>query len=153
MSRELRDFRGWFGAFVLVLVGLGMGGCNHPVDDSRIRRTTVQEVQTLLERNGDRVLLIDSRAQSEVDAGTIPGSVAIRPGEIDLNRRDPWLEGFSVLVVFAENRGSSSARVVSKRLMMARYRDVRLMEAGIDGWRASGGAVGEAGRRGAARAR
>lgn len=120
-------------------------GCTQKVDDSTIRRTTIAEVQTLLERQGNRLLLIDSRPQDQVAAGTIPGAVSIRPGDITLTQRDPWLNSFSMLVVFGQNPGSTTGRAVAKRLMTARYSDVRLLEAGLDGWKARGLPVGEAG--------
>jgi rhodanese-related sulfurtransferase len=125
------------------------GGCSPKIDDSTIRRTTVAEVQALLERHGDRVLLIDSRTPDQVSGGTISGAIPLRPGDIDLNRRDPWLSSHAMLVVFGQNPGSTTGRAVAKRLMMARYSDVRLMEAGLDAWVAKGlktGAPGTPGK-------
>lgn len=135
-------------AFVVVsMLGLTVLaiGCSPRVDDSTIHRTTIAEVQTLMERQGDRTALLDTRSSDAVAAGTIPGAIPVRPGDIDLRPRDPWLNSFATLVVFGDNPGSTTARAVAKRLMTARYGDVRLMEAGLDGWKARGLPVGEPG--------
>lgn len=149
MSSGLRGF------VVVSMLALGVLviGCTPKVDDSTIRRTTVAEVQTLMERQGNRVALLDSRSSQAVAEGTIPGAVPVRPGDIDQRQRDPWLNSFATLVVFGDNPGSSTARAVAKRLMVARYGDVRLMEAGLDGWKARGLPVGEAGTMGRGPAR
>lgn len=83
-------------------------------------------------------LLLDVRTAEAYAAGHIPGARNIRLPQIDAKEKDPDLDRYNTIIVYDQNRGTASGMAVAKRLLLARYDDVRLFEEGFDAWKRAG---------------
>jgi rhodanese-related sulfurtransferase len=119
-----------------------LGGCMGPrkVSDRDIEVVDLNRVLELIENQRrspeDReLLLIDSRSRSSFESGHIPGARHLPLQEIDPELgRDPEIESYDDIVVYADNPGSPTSKAVAKRLMRLRYDDVRLFAGGLEAW-------------------
>lgn len=83
----------------------------------------------------DALLLIDPRSERRFAEAHIPGARNIRLPQVDPARdRDPGIERFRAIVVYGDDPASASARAMTKRLLAAGYRGVRLYAGGIKEW-------------------
>ena len=89
--------------------------------------------KTVGERDPE-VLIIDARPPSAFAAGHIPGARNIRLNNIDAKERDPALERYKAIIVYGETPGPTIERATAKRLIEARYDDVRWFEDGFQAW-------------------
>ena len=121
---------------LLALSTLTLSGCGPSISDASLRPLGTVELGDQLERNPNRVMLIDARSPSAFRDGTIPGAVnkTLRdvPADVDPRR----FEGYKTVVVFGENPASGSARALAKRLMRAGVSDVYFYAGGYEAWSA-----------------
>ena len=96
------------------------------------------EVMTKTADKPKGVLVMDTRPEDAFAAGHIPGARNLRLRDISGERRDPRLESYKTIIVYADNPGSASAIAMTKRLLSLDYTDVRLMEEGFEGWSSRG---------------
>ncbi len=123
---------------ILIANGAVVPGCAPKVSDRSIRSIGAGEVMTRYAGGASGVLLMDTRPEEAFAEGHLPGARNLRLKDISGERRDPRLEGYKSIVVYAENPASASAIAMTKRLLALEYRNVLLMEEGIEGWRARG---------------
>lgn len=114
------------------------GSCAPKISDQSIRPVSAAEVMTKTADKPKGILVMDTRPEDVFAAGHLPGARNFRLRDVSGERRDPRLEGYKTILVYAENPGSASARAMTKRLLSLDYSDVRLMEEGYEGWTARG---------------
>lgn len=117
---------------------ISTAACSPKISDRSIRPVSAAEVMTRTADKPENVLIMDTRPPETFNAGHIPGARNLRLTDISGERRDPRLEGYKTIIVYADNPGSASAIAMTKRLITLDYKDVRLMEEGYEGWRARG---------------
>ncbi len=105
-------------------------------------RARVEELpaRALLERRrsgDDEALLLDVREPDEVEAGAIPGSVAIPRGLLELQVSTQLPDLNRPVVVVCE--GGARSLLAAETLLSLGYRDVRSLAGGMVAWRESGG--------------
>lgn len=93
------------------------------------------------------MVFVDARPSEAYETARIPGAVSLRLGDLPqpTKRRnrasDPRLTRAGRILVYGDDPGDFAARAVAKRLIALGYDDVSWLEAGIEGWRSSGGRV------------
>ncbi|MFX8278030.1 rhodanese-like domain-containing protein, partial [Acinetobacter baumannii] len=68
----------------------------------------------------------------------IPGARNIRLDTIDAKERDPALDRYKTIIVYGQTPGPTIERSTAKRLIQAKYDDVRWFEDGFKAWEVSG---------------
>jgi rhodanese-related sulfurtransferase len=124
--------------FALVLL-MALGGCGGGVSDKDIKRVSLGEVRSLVERgqtNPNTVLLVDPRPPSQYAAGHIAGARSMELPPMDQKRlgRDPALAAYQTIVVYGNDPASAIAVAMTKRLMALEYDGVRLFAGGLKEW-------------------
>lgn len=123
-------------------VSLALGGCSGKVTDRDITRISVQDAAKPFQRGENAqktgTLLLDARPPDRFALGHLPGAQNIQPFEIDELEKDPALDRYKAIIVYAENRGDGRGMATAKRLVKARYDDIRLLEEGFEAWVAAG---------------
>jgi rhodanese-related sulfurtransferase len=99
-----------------------------------IPQLSVQELAEFLEREPERVALLDVREPSEVLAGALEGSVRIPLGE--LARRTGELDPGKLLVTHC--KGGYRSSIATSVLRRAGFRDIANLTGGFDAWKAAG---------------
>lgn len=125
-------------SLIVTALCLGLLACAPKVSDKSIRPISAAEVVTRTAGESKGVLLMDTRPPEAFAEGHLPNARNLRLTDISGERRDPRLEGYRTIIVYAENPGSASAIAMTKRLISLEYRDVRLMEEGFQGWQSRG---------------
>ncbi len=118
------------------LLATCVGGCSGNVSDRDLRTISASDAYKKLQ--GGSVLVVDARPPARFAEGHIVGARPLRSGDIDLLETDPSLSGYKMIIVYGENPGESMAKSTAKKLMIADYKDVRLMSGGYAEWRANG---------------
>lgn len=163
-------------AAALLLFGAMLGccavaGCQPAVSDADLVPVSVLEARNLWNQaqNAPKAaLFLDPRSKEAFAAEHIPGARNVeiaaaaqraRMAETALSRPfwerarlaegDASLKEYESLVVYADNAGSASARVLAKLLLRQRYRNVYLLEGGLLDWKERGGPVEGSGEQGA----
>jgi rhodanese-related sulfurtransferase len=157
-SQPLRAAHAVLASLALVL---SLGGCQPAVSDSDLVPMSVLEAKNLwnqAQTNPKATLFLDPRASEAFAAEHIPGARNIEIADAAqrarvaeaaysrpfwerarLARIDATLADYDALVVYADNAGSASARVLSKLLIRQRFRNVYLFEGGLLEWKQRGG--------------
>lgn len=129
-------------AFILIL-----GGCETKTSDKSLKFISVAQVRKLAleadrKSNPTLLALVDPRPAREFNEGHIPRARNITLASLPPDGlRTRELEGFDNLIVYGNDPGSASARAMAKRLIQLGYDKVFLMQEGIKGWEAQGGAI------------
>jgi rhodanese-related sulfurtransferase len=124
------------------LVGGAGGGCTKDYSDKDIEEISLSQVRTLTGgKDAPKVMLVDPRAESDFAAGHLPGaqnlglnSERARTGE-GLN---PVFKGYKHIVVYGDDPSSAPAIAMTKRLMTAGAKGVKLFRGGLIEWRRAG---------------
>lgn len=128
-------------ALVCVLCGIsaGLGGCQDTLSDRDIEVIPLAEVRQLTSKP-QQVALIDPRSPGEFSQGRIPGAVNITLPEVEDQKDslDPRLAGYKALIVYGNDPGSAVARAMTKRLMRAGGKNVKLFSGGLAEWSGNG---------------
>lgn len=136
---RIPGFRGvCFG--VCVLSGLVAGsGCQDSISDRDIETVPLAEVRQL-QTKGGTIALVDPRSPGEFANGRIPGAMNLTlPDVPDVkDSLDPRLANYKTIVVYGNDPGSGVARAMTKRLMRAGAKNVRLFSGGIAEWSGNG---------------
>lgn len=129
------------GLAAVAMTALVLGGCEKSITEIDVEEAviTLPELRRELDKAPGRVILVDPRAPEDFARGHLPGAVSrqlsdVRPGQAP----DPEINRFSMQVVYGDNPGSSTARAMTKRMLMGGYRRVRYFADGLTGWRAAG---------------
>ncbi|MBZ0171322.1 MAG: rhodanese-like domain-containing protein [Phycisphaerales bacterium] len=139
-------------AVFAIALGVFVAGCTgtRNVSDRDIKAIGLEGLIGLVEHQNEapkkrRLLLLDSRSGPKYHAAHIPGARHMRTSDINAELgRDPTIEAYKKIVVYADNPGSASSKALVKLLMSQRYDDVRLFPGGLDAWRAAGLPVAQA---------
>lgn len=134
-------------------------GCSKVSDKDVLKEALdLQDVSKIVQRGEvasasgkGTTLLLDVRTAEAFATGHIPGARNIRLPQIDAKEKDPDLDKYKTIIVYDQNRGSASGMAVAKRLLVARYDDVRLFEEGFDAWKRAGLPVESGAKPGAAK--
>lgn len=97
-----------------------------------IPQISVQEFSELLEREKDRIAVLDVREPGEVEAGAIENSVRIPLGQ--LPARTGELDREKQLVVHC--KGGYRSSIATSILRRAGFREIANLTGGFDAWRA-----------------
>jgi len=128
----------------LCLLGLGVlaavfGGCGK-ISDADIQHASLGEVKGLVQSRPGVARVIDTRAPSDFAAGHIPGAIRLDLADVPSGKDtiDPALAKFKTLVVYGANPGSSIPPAMTKRLMIAGHKDVKMFDGGMAEWQSAG---------------
>jgi len=94
----------------------------------------VSEAARRIDRDGDRVLVLDVRDQRRFDEGSLPGARLTRLPEVDPLSTEPAFPGYKMIIVYGQNPRSGPALALAKRLMVTDHDNVQYMEEGYDTW-------------------
>ncbi len=123
-----------------------LSGCmgTRNVSDRDLETISLEKVLKLIERqkahpDEHRLLLLDSRAAQRYRDGHIPGARNMLTADVNPTLgRDPAIDAYDRIVVYADNPGSASAKALAKLLMSLRYDGVRLFPGGLRAWKRAG---------------
>jgi len=127
------------GLGVAALVGAAsLSGCAKKITDDDIKFVRVDEVHSLLQTARERpdvLLLIDPRSPRAYNEGHIPGAFNISLATINPeSKRNPAYEGFKNIIIYGDDPASAPARAMSKKMMLAGYKKVRMFVGGMRDW-------------------
>ncbi len=102
---------------------------------SRVRETNVDEVKKRMDQ-GDKVLLVDVREESEFAKDHLPNAIHLGKGiiERDIEERVPDLNAEMILYC----GGGFRSALAADNLQKMGYKNVISMDGGIRGWREKG---------------
>lgn len=127
-------------ASLLPLVALT--GCETKTTDDSIEPITMETLRKDLADGhlGDRLIILDARSPREFAAGRIPGAKNLSWERIGDTPRDqdPRVERYKDKVVYGADRGSASAKALTKRMLQAGYSNVRMYFGGLEEWTRAG---------------
>jgi rhodanese-related sulfurtransferase len=130
------------GGFVLTLTLLGAVGCDTNITDRDVEFISVGEAMVLKRESPDATLFLDPRPADSFQQGHIPGARNLRLPDVPPNAaRERSLAEADMLIVYGDNPGTPASRGLAKRLLANGYSVVRLMQGGLDEWKAQGGEV------------
>jgi rhodanese-related sulfurtransferase len=98
-----------------------------------IPQIPVQEFAELLEREKDKIAVLDVRERGEVETSAIENSIRIPLGE--LTARTGELDRDKLLVVHC--KGGYRSSIATSILRRAGFRDIANLTGGLDAWNAS----------------
>lgn len=115
-------------------------GCSNKTDDRDVLNVSISmsDLSKVVSDRDKDVLIIDARTAKAFGEGHIPGARNIRLDTIDAKERDPALDRYKTIIVYGETPGPTIERSTAKRLIQAKYDDVRWFEDGFKAWVASG---------------
>lgn len=133
-------------AALAALIAVFVTGCagTRNVSDRDINTIDLETLIGLIERQENnpgkrKLLLLDSRAEPKFNAGHIPGARHMLTSGINpALGRDPSIEAYDEIVVYADHPGSASSKALVKLMMSLRYDDVRLFPGGLESWKRAG---------------
>lgn len=131
---------------LLLLTTLATTGCfgERRVDDDDIDLISLDRVAALhtkqqAEPGKRHLILLDARSSQRYTAGHIAGAEHLQITDVNTDLgRDPRIESFENIVVYADNPGSASSKALTKRLLRIRYDDVYMFPGGFDAWSRAG---------------
>lgn len=98
---------------------------------SRIQETTVKKVSDRM-KQGEKLLIVDCREESEWNAGRIPGSIYLGKGVIERDIEKKIPDQSAEIIIYCGG-GYRSALAAESLLKMGYQRPVS-MDGGIRGW-------------------
>jgi rhodanese-related sulfurtransferase len=126
-------------AFVICAAGCPTNITDDDVDNAVIPLSKFKA--EMEQAKGNRLVILDARSLEAYAAGHIPGAASLPLTAIrsDEKEKDPRIDRYKLKVVYGENRASSMARGLVKRLMAVGYGDVKFFAGGIEEWTRTGG--------------
>ncbi len=126
---------------VLTLALHGCSGCKK-IDERDLEYASISDVQRLVARAADEkklLILFDARPEGEYRAAHLPGARNFRPQQVDCELgTDPAISRHDHIIVYGQHSNSATAKALAKRLMAARYKNVRLFDGGVNAWKQAG---------------
>lgn len=128
-------------------IGLGAiaaGGCQNRITDADIKNLTLTELRLLWldqqENPGEpRLLLIDPRRRDAFEGARLPGALHITlPDLAQRTEKDPGMDAYRRIVVYAEGPGALTSRAMTKRLLVLGHKQARLFGGGVVEWADAG---------------
>ena len=110
------------------------------MSDRDIVKASLSETRAILQDKPGVARAIDTRNSTDFATGHIPGAINLDLSAVkeDKDSIDPALAKFKTLVVYGADAGSGTAWAMSKRLMRAGHKNVRLFAGGYAEWTAAG---------------
>ena len=109
-------------------------------EEERLSWVSARELLSHLPRkDGGITYLIDVRSENEYEKGHIPGSLNI-PGGQAVQRADDFVAVKNSRIIFVSHQ-SSRAVMAAYWYQQMGFRDVRVLQGGLEAWRESGGSV------------
>ncbi len=114
-----------------------LAGCSNKVSDRDIQTIELAEARRLHGASNSR--FVDPRSSDEFVQAHIRGALNLQVAQVTELKTDmePSVARAKTVVVYGNNPGTASARVIAKRLMAAGHKGVRLYLGGLDEWRAN----------------
>jgi len=126
-------------AIVLLIAPLS---CTKQISDDAIVAISSDELYTLIQessRHPDRLVLIDPRSTRAYREAHLPGALHLTIPAVQPNDpRDPRIEDRKNIIVYGNDPADPAARGMSKRLLSAGYKGVRMFMQGLKEWRRLG---------------
>lgn len=131
---------GWVRALVVATAAVSAvaGGCTRKTSDAVIRSIPPTDAYKRMADNPDRVLVLDTRSEEAFQAERLSGAKHIRSSDIDVREPGKRFDGYSMVLVYGENAGSTMAAATAKKLIAAGIDSVRVIEGGFAAWRSNG---------------
>ncbi|USN99461.1 MAG: rhodanese-like domain-containing protein [Phycisphaeraceae bacterium] len=127
----------------IVLAAAGCTGTRN-VSDRDIESIDLEGLMGLIDHQNEepgkhRLLLLDSRPDARYAGGHIPNARHLQTSDINAELgRDPAIDAYDDIVVYADNPGSASAKALAKLMMSLRYDGIRWFAGGLDTWSSAG---------------
>lgn len=136
---------------ILACLGLGLwlavvplAGCQNRITDANIKNLTLTELRILWLEQRDKpdqslLLLVDPRRRDAFEDARLPGAVHITlPDLARRTEKDPGMDAYRRIVVYAEGPGSLASRAMTKRLLVLGHKQARLFGGGVVEWADAG---------------
>ncbi len=115
-----------------------LSGCASQVSDAKVSAVSPEDVASWLEKASDSRLVIDVRNAEHFQTAHIDGAQHFDLPALSESRHSEFFARHKTLVVYGDNAGSARATAAAKRLLSLGYRDVRVLQGGMDAWRSRG---------------
>lgn len=129
--------------FIYAVLGvLVLTGCNAEVkvtDKDLVYIDTAEVVRLMTKGGGKQLCIVDSRSMLRYDAGHIEGAINLQA--VNVVADDPKLKKFKSFIVYGREWDDPLAKVLSKRLIALKYKDVMTYRGGISDWLKEGNAI------------
>ena len=113
-------------------------GCASKVSDVNISSIAAEDVASWLRNTPDTRLVIDVRNAEDFEQTHISGAEHFDLPDLMDARHSEYFARHKTLVVYGQDAGSARATAAAKRLLTLGYRDVRVLQGGLDSWKARG---------------
>jgi rhodanese-related sulfurtransferase len=127
---------------VLILCAFGglQGGCNDNISDRDIEYIGLAQVKAAVDEKTPKTYLIDPRAPQDFAQGHIPGASNLQLNKVSDKKDslDPALSRYKLLIVYGQAPNSDVAKGMTKRLMRAGAKDVKMFNGGFLEWSRTG---------------
>ena len=140
----MKNHVSWAGKSLLTLAICAccrlLGGCNDTISDRNIEVVSLSQARATLQDKPGVARAIDTRPQAEFAGAHISGAINLELASVSESKDsiDPALARYKTLVVYGTDAGSGSARAMTKKLMRAGHKDVKLFAGGIAEWIGAG---------------
>lgn len=129
----------WLVAAAVLAGMMAMAGCTRNVDESDIVYISNAELAGEMRKmKAGQLLILDPRRSEAYAAGHIEGAENVELPDIDPRGGQRRFKTPKLIVVYGDTVADGLARAVTKRLLSAGYRKVRLLDPGFNAWRAQG---------------
>lgn len=134
------DVRKALPVLVLCVIAVLVGGCNDTISDKDIEYIGLAQVKSAVDDKSGKTYLIDPRAPQDFALGHIPGASNLQLNKVSDRKDslDPVLSRYKLLIVYGQAPNSDVAKGMTKRLMRAGAKDVKMFSGGFLEWSRSG---------------
>lgn len=134
------DWRKVLSAMILCAVGMGVGGCHDTISDKDIEYIGLAQVKAAVDEKSGKTYLIDPRAPQDFAQGHIPSASNLQLSQVSEKKDslDPALSRYKLLIIYGQAPNSDVAKGMTKRLMRAGAKDVKMFNGGYLEWSRSG---------------
>lgn len=119
-----------------------MAGCKTDVTDADIDVISISQTRAYIEgKDASKVMLVDPRAESDYNAGHLPGAQNLGLNSERAKTGDklnPIFDGYKYIIVYGDDPASGPAKAMAKRLMMKDADGVKFFAGGLVEWRRAG---------------
>ena len=123
---------------LLILSLLACTGCTPQVSDTDVSFVAAEDVAVWLGKGDEARLVIDVRNAESYAAARIEGAEHFALPDLSDSRHTEYFSRHKTIVLYGDDAGSARATAGAKRLLSLGYRDVRVLQGGLDAWRARG---------------
>lgn len=121
-----------------IVLASTLTGCTPQVSDANVSPIAAENVASWLRNAPDSRLVIDVRNSEDFEVAHIAGAEHFDLPELSDKRNAEYFARKKTIVVYGHDAGSARATAAAKRLLTLGYRDVRVLQGGLESWRSRG---------------